>query len=52
MSCTYCRGRSSTGPSGEPGDVSLAFGGTHTDPGPSFSIDFYLALVGAAAAAA
>ena len=28
-------------------DVSLAFGGTHTDPGPNFPIDFYLALVGA-----
>ena len=26
-------------------DVSLAFGGTHTDPGPNFPIDFYLALV-------
>ena len=30
-------------------DVSLAFGGTHWDPGPNFPIDFYLALVGAPA---
>lgn len=28
-------------------DCSLAFGGTHWDPGPNFPIDFYMALVSA-----